>query len=139
MKRGDATKKPEARCREEDHVHSPVPPAIDEATLARAAEFFEAMSEAPRLRILLLLAEGERCVTEIVAAVGEKFSTVSQRLRILRDRRLVERRRKGTHVFYALADQHVTVLIKNALAHADELKDGVVSSSHSRREDKEDE
>ena len=79
------------------------------------------MGDAPRLRILELLKKGELCVTEIVAAANEKFSTVSQRLRVLRTEGLVVRRRQGNHLIYALADRHVVDLIQNALAHALEL------------------
>ena len=61
-------------------------------------------------------------MTEIVAAVTEKFSTVSQRLRILRSEGLIVRRRDGNHLYYALADRHVADLIDNALAHATELE-----------------
>jgi DNA-binding transcriptional ArsR family regulator len=91
------------------------------ASLERAAQLFRAMGEAPRLRILELLKKGDLCVTEIVAAVSDKFSTVSQRLRILRTEGLVVRRRQGNHLIYALADRHVVDLILNALAHANEL------------------
>ena len=94
----------------------------DPAAVERAARLFRAMGDTARLRILQLLMRGEWCVTEIVEAVGEKFSTVSQRLRILRSEGLVSRRRKGTHLFYALADRHVAGLIENALAHAVELE-----------------
>ncbi len=94
----------------------------DSAALERASRLFRAMGDAPRLRILQLLARGEWCVGEIVGAVGEKFSTVSQRLRVLRGEGLVRRRRRGTHVIYALADWHVAGLIENALAHANELE-----------------
>jgi ArsR family transcriptional regulator len=90
--------------------------------LERAARLFRALGDAPRLQALQLLTQGECCVTEIVAAVGEKFSTVSQRLRILRTEGLVTRRREGTHLYYALADRHVSGLIDNALAHADKLQ-----------------
>jgi len=79
------------------------------------------MGDAPRLRILDLLKNRELCVTEIVAAVGEKFSTVSQRIRILRQEGLIVRRRDGNHLYYALSDRHVADLILNALAHANEL------------------
>jgi ArsR family transcriptional regulator, lead/cadmium/zinc/bismuth-responsive transcriptional repressor len=79
------------------------------------------MSDAPRLRILDLLKNRELCVTEIVAAVGEKFSTVSQRIRILRQEGLIVRRRDGNHLYYALSDRHVADLILNALAHTNEL------------------
>jgi ArsR family transcriptional regulator len=88
------------------------------------------MGDAPRLRLLELLAQGEWCVTEIVAAVNEKFSTVSQRLRLLRSEGLVARRREGTHIFYQLADRHVADLIYNAMAHAQELQG--VSVPHGR-------
>jgi ArsR family transcriptional regulator len=80
------------------------------------------MADAPRLRILELLKKRELCVTEIVAAVAEKFSTVSQRLRILRTEGLIVRRREGNHLYYTLADGHVAELLQNALAHALELE-----------------
>lgn len=103
----------------------PTPPE----SLDRAAQLFRAMGDGPRLRILEMLTGGERCVTEIVTAMNEKFSTVSQRLRILRSEGLVVRRRAGTHLYYALADRHVTDLIQNALAHANELEADRAASS----------
>jgi ArsR family transcriptional regulator len=87
------------------------------------------MGDAQRLRLLELLKQGERCVTEIVTAVNEKFSTVSQRLRLLRGEGLIVRRREGTHLYYALADRHVAELIQNALAHAHELEAGPARTS----------
>jgi ArsR family transcriptional regulator len=89
--------------------------------LERAAQILRAMGDGARLRILDLLKQGELCVTEIVAAVGEKFTTVSQRLKLLRGEGLIVRRRGGNHLYYALADRHVVDLILNALAHATEL------------------
>ncbi len=87
----------------------------------RAAELFRAMGDAPRLRILEILSRGECCVSQIVRELDEKFPTVSQRLRLLRSAGLVLRRREGTHLYYALADRHVADLLRNALAHAEEL------------------
>src|SRR5207237_1288397 len=110
-------------CDPSDHAADAVHrPAADPRALDRAARLFRAMGDGPRLRILYLLAAGESCVGEIVAAVGEKFSTVSQRLRVLRSEGLVVRRRAKSHVFYALADRHVINLVSNALAHAGELE-----------------
>lgn len=106
-----------------DHDHASIAmPAT--AALHGAARLFRAMGDVERLRLLELLKGGERCVSEIVAAAGVKFSTISQRLKILRDEGLIARRRDGTHLYYTLADQHVTDLIRNALAHADELSGG---------------
>ena len=115
-------------CKASDHklAERPLPPAA----LQRAAELFRAMADGQRLRILDLLKQGEMCVTEIVAAVDDKFSTVSQRLRILRSEGLVVRRRDGNHLYYALSDRHVADLIHNALAHAFELQAAGAPGTH---------
>lgn len=111
-------KKPVANCGPADHV---AVPALPSASLERAARLFRAMADAPRLRLLDLLKAGELCVSEIASASGEKLSTVSQRLRLLRQEGLVARRRDGNHLYYALADRHVADLILTALEHAREL------------------
>ncbi len=97
--------------------------AIDSTAIERAARLFRALGDSPRLALLQYLTAGECCVGEIVEALGEKFSTVSQRLRILRTEGLVSRRRDGLHVHYSLADGHVATLLVNAFAHANELTD----------------
>jgi ArsR family transcriptional regulator len=89
--------------------------------LEKAAALFRAMGDPARLRLLVLLGKGERCVGELVDILEEKFPTVSQRLRLLRVEGLVARRRDGNHLHYALADRHVAELVNNALAHAAEL------------------
>lgn len=107
------------KCGPDDHAAAG--PALPPASLERAAQLFRAMADAPRLRLLDLLKVRELCVTEIAAALNDKLSTVSQRLRVLRQEGLVARRRDGNHLYYALADRHVADLILNALAHAREL------------------
>lgn len=107
-------------------------PVTDTRGLERAARLFAALGDAQRLRVLHLLLRGEMCVTAIVAALGDKFPTVSQRLRVLRSEGLVARRREKSHVYYSLADAHVRDLIANAVAHADEL-----NGSKPEREDEE--
>lgn len=94
--------------------------------LDRAAALFRALGDPARLRLLLLLERGERCVSELVDVLGEKFPTVSQRLRLLRTEGLVVRRRDGNHLHYALADRHVADLVTTALEHAAELAAGLV-------------
>jgi DNA-binding transcriptional ArsR family regulator len=109
-------------------------PVCNVTALERASRLFRALGDGPRLQTIQLLRQRECCVTEIVAALGEKFSTVSQRLRILRTEGLVVRRRAGTHLFYALADRHVAGLIDNALAHADELEAAPAASVRTKDE-----
>lgn len=85
-----------------------------------AAELFRTLGDAERLRLLTLLARGERTVTELAEAAGAGLSAVSQRLRVLRLEGLLTRRRDGRNQYYGLADRHVAELISNALAHASE-------------------
>lgn len=92
--------------------------AVGTLALARAAAIFRACGDPERLRVLERLSHGELCVTEIAAESGEGLSTVSQRLRLLRGEGLLSRRREGKHIYYALADQHVSDLIHSALEHA---------------------
>ncbi len=106
-------------CKAGDHSHTAK--AVAPVSLERAAQLFRAMGDPQRLKLLDLLTTRELCVTEIVAAVGDKFSTVSQRLGILQREGLLTRRRDGNHLHYSLADRHVADLILNALAHAHEL------------------
>jgi DNA-binding transcriptional ArsR family regulator len=93
---------------------------VDDASLEVAARIFRALGDVPRLRTLAMLAQGEVCVSEIAAATNEELSTISQRLRVLRAENLLKRRRQGKHILYSLADQHVSGLIFNALAHSTE-------------------
>lgn len=103
------------------HEHGTVPaPPWSEDAFESAAGLFRAVGDPERLRILAILARGECCVTELAEAVGAGLSTVSQRLRVLRGEGLLRRRRDGKHIYYSLADGHVSELIANALDHAAE-------------------
>jgi DNA-binding transcriptional ArsR family regulator len=107
-------------CSPAEHGGALRQPLVDEVSLERAARLFRAIGEPSRLRLLSRLAQGEMCVTELAVSERESLSTISQRLRVLRSENLIVRRRRGKHINYALADQHVMELIFNALAHATE-------------------
>ncbi len=101
------------------HDHGPRRlPRFSDAAIERAASLFRAAGEPARLRMLELLLQGELCVTELATALDDQLSTVSQRLRVLRAEGLIARRRKGKHIYYALADQHVIDVILGVLDHA---------------------
>jgi DNA-binding transcriptional ArsR family regulator len=113
--------KVEPTCTVDEHGPEAVRrPLVDDAALERASRLFRAIGEPSRLRLLSRLAQGEMCVTELAASEGESLSTISQRLRVLRSESIIVRRRRGKHINYALADQHVMDLVFNALAHATE-------------------
>ncbi len=110
---------PDVDCSPDEHGHRAAPKRSPES-VERAVRLFRALGDEARLRTLDLLVAGEACVTELADATGERVSTVSHRLRLLRSEGLVSRRREGRHIFYALADRHVVELIENALVHATE-------------------
>ncbi len=113
-------------CSHQDHAKRPISSPL-QRDIERAAALFRAMGEPSRLRLLALLDLGESCVGDIAESLSDKLSTVSQRLKVLRSEGLLNRRRDGKHLFYSLADNHVSSLLRNALAHASELE---VSDSH---------
>ncbi|MBO6894832.1 MAG: helix-turn-helix transcriptional regulator [Roseibium sp.] len=90
------------------------------ANIEAAAMMLRAAGDPARLRILLLLANGERCVTELAEAEDEKIATVSARLKQLHAARLVSKRREAKHIYYTLADDHVVHLLRDILDHAAE-------------------
>ncbi|MCM5705728.1 metalloregulator ArsR/SmtB family transcription factor [Larsenimonas salina] len=78
------------------------------------------MSDPARLRLLLWLSQREMCVSELVELEQAKVSSISARLKTLYAGRLVSRRREAKHIYYALADDHVRVLLNNIVGHAAE-------------------
>jgi DNA-binding transcriptional ArsR family regulator len=107
----------DAECGPDEHKGR-IPRMRTNDALERAVRLFKALGDEARLRTLDMLVAGEACVSELAAATGERVSTVSHRLRLLRTEGLVSRRRDGRHIYYALADRHVVELIENALDHA---------------------
>jgi len=108
-----------------DPPHSPsaLPPLDGSPTaLERATRLFRALGDEGRLRLLTRLATAPACVTDIAEAEGESLPTISQRIRVLRNERLVTRRRDGRHITYALADDHVLAIVRAAIDHAAESR-----------------
>src|SRR5207253_4510451 len=107
-------------CGPEEHARRHRTENLSEEQLERAAAIFRAAGDVSRLKLLSRLCDGEWCVTELADAAGVGLSTVSQQLRLLRAERIVARRRAGKHIFYSLADAHVSDLIQSAIDHAAE-------------------
>ena len=91
---------------------------VDDSACERAASIFRALGDPQRLRLLLILEAGQCCVSELANALGEPLPAISQRLRVLKSERVVRSRREGKHVYYALADEHISRLVTNGVMHA---------------------
>ncbi len=81
------------------------------------ADFFDAMGNPTRLKILLALMSGELCTCDLMVITGLSVSAVSHQLRILRDRRVVKYRREGRNVYYSLDDEHIKQILRVGLSH----------------------
>jgi ArsR family transcriptional regulator len=88
--------------------------------LARAGELLRALGAPHRLAIVLHLADGPRCVHELVDRLGISQSLASQHLRVLRTTGLVAGARRGKETVYSLADEHVAHIARDAVAHGEE-------------------
>ena len=76
---------------------------------------FSAMAHPCRLRMLILLAEGQVCdVTTLADLCGKRQPYISQQLRILRDAGLVIGSQEGQRVCYRLANQGVKTVLQAA-------------------------
>jgi DNA-binding transcriptional ArsR family regulator len=92
------------------------------------AELFKALGHPARVRVLEVLSEGERSVSDMQPLVGIESSHLSQQLGVLRRAGLVVTRREGASVVYSLADPLLAELLAvakrlliSSLAHTEEL------------------
>jgi ArsR family transcriptional regulator, lead/cadmium/zinc/bismuth-responsive transcriptional repressor len=79
------------------------------------ADFFSALGDPNRLRILHVVLQQEMCTSDLAVtlAIGEPL--VSQHLRVLRDLELVESRRAGRVVYYSAHSRDVGKVLEMAL------------------------
>lgn len=86
-----------------------------EAPPGVAARLFRGFAEPTRIALLMALADGERRVTDLVAAVGGSQSNVSTHLACLKECGLVvDRPAERRQVFYRLAGPEVVDLLRAA-------------------------
>ena len=75
------------------------------------ARFLRCIGEPTRLRILKLLIDGEKCVSDIVEATKKEQSLISHHLRALKDCNIVVSRQETQKIYYKLADPRLAELI----------------------------
>jgi len=68
------------------------------------AEFFKALSNPLRIRILELLRDGDKYVHELQEHMGIDSAVVSQQLAVLRNKNIVYGAKDGTKVMYSVRD-----------------------------------
>jgi ArsR family transcriptional regulator, arsenate/arsenite/antimonite-responsive transcriptional repressor len=69
------------------------------------SRFFRALGDETRLRIVALLSHGELCVCHLEHALDLTQPNASRQLGILKAAGIVDSRREGTWVYYAIVEQ----------------------------------
>ena len=79
--------------------------AIRSLPVEPITQFFKALGDASRVRIVALLAHGELCVCHIQEALAMTQPNASRHLGVLKNSGLVESRRMGSWIYYCLSQQ----------------------------------
>lgn len=86
------------------------------------AALMKSLAHPARLQILKVLdEEGEACVCHLETRLGQRQAYISQQLANLREAGLVEDRRDGLNVYYALTPVAISALIEVAKGVAAEI------------------
>lgn len=78
-----------------------------------AAELFRAMAAPMRLKIVSLLCNGEKNVSELLAEIDTTQPNMSQHLNTLYQAGVLARRREGVSIYYSIANETVVALCRS--------------------------
>ncbi len=78
------------------------------------ADFFKVLAHPMRIRILELLAEGDKSVNQLQELLAVETSSVSQQLAVLRGKSVVESRKENNKIVYTLRDPLIVDLLNVA-------------------------
>jgi ArsR family transcriptional regulator len=87
--------------------------------LGEWVEVLRAAGEATRLRLLVLLADGEHSVKDLTEILGQSQPRVSRHLKLLADAGLVERNAEGAWAYYRLTEGEPADLVRRLIARID--------------------
>jgi DNA-binding transcriptional ArsR family regulator len=77
---------------------------MEERAFELKAEILKALAQPTRLRILEFLRDGEKCICEIVPAVGGEQSNISRHISLMQKSKLVATRKDGVKVMVKVRD-----------------------------------
>ncbi len=87
-------------------------------TMEELAAVFKIFGDYTRLTILSLLMDHEElCVGEIAERLNMTQSGVSHQLALLKQSKLVKTKRDGKSIYYSIADEHVSAIIRIGMEH----------------------
>ena len=75
------------------------------------ARFLRCIGEPTRLRIIKLLASGEKSVSEVMNSLNKEQSLISHHLKALKECNIVVARQEAKNVYYRVADARLANLV----------------------------
>jgi DNA-binding transcriptional ArsR family regulator len=91
--------------------HPPLNVAEMRESARTVTALLRALANEDRLLLLCQMTQGEKSVGELEAQLDIRQPTLSQQLGVLRTEGLVNTRREGKRIFYAVADPKVLTLL----------------------------
>jgi len=92
--------------------HMPNHRTFKDSLYSQFARIGHALSSPKRIELLDLLAQGEKTVEVLAEHIATPIKNASAHLRVLRQANLVETRKRGTYVYYRLADDDVLIALR---------------------------
>ncbi len=89
----------------------------EEEVLLAMADFYKALCDSTRIKIINALDCQELCVSDICSLLNMSKSAVSHQLQNLKEQGLVKCRKSGKEGYYSLADDHVCRVFEISLEH----------------------
>lgn len=90
----------------------------------------KAISDENRVRALMMLADGELCVCQIIEMLGLAPSTVSKHMSLLKQARLVEIRKEGRWIYYRVNKNKAAALEVSQWLSRHLKKDAVIAEDN---------
>lgn len=91
--------------------------------LDTVSNFFKALGNETRLKILWQLSQKEWKPTDLAAVLEMTPSAISHQLTLLKNLKIVGVRREGKHQIYRLADSHISHVLHSVIEHYEEDTD----------------
>jgi DNA-binding transcriptional ArsR family regulator len=87
-----------------------------EKVFSQVAAYFNVLSEPARLRIMYAVCAGEKSVSEVVDMCGSSQANISRHLTVLHKAGILQRRKEGVTVYYAIADNATVDMCQSVCA-----------------------
>ena len=93
---------------------------LDEDVLFLMSDFYKALSDSTRIKIINALMGSDVCVCDLAVDLNMTKSAVSHQLRYLREMDLIKYKKVGKEVIYSLNDEHVKQIFSLTRKHMEE-------------------